>query len=81
MEIVHGEYILREKPEPTRWVDPQGRQPAAGFEPVVATVQKALALVTPTGQDEVINQIRERLELYKQEKPYILSQTSRQKHR
>jgi hypothetical protein len=26
-EIVHGEYILRKKPEPTLWVDPEGRRP------------------------------------------------------
>ncbi len=43
------------------------------FDLAVSTVQKALALVPPTHNDEVINQIRERLLLYKQGKPYTLN--------
>jgi len=47
------------------------------FELAVATVQKALDLVSPAHQDEVTNQIRERLELYKQGKPYRLTPSER----
>ena len=42
------------------------------FDLAVSTVQKALALVSPTHNDAVTNQIRERLLLYKQGKPYTL---------
>jgi hypothetical protein len=42
------------------------------FDLAVSTVQKALALASPTAQDGVTKQIRERLELYKQGKPYTL---------
>jgi cytochrome c-type biogenesis protein CcmH/NrfG len=42
------------------------------FDLAVSTVQKALALASPTAQDEITKQIRKRLELYKQGKPYTL---------
>ena len=42
------------------------------FDLAVSTVEKALALVSSAHHGEVTKQIRERLELYKQGKPYIL---------
>jgi tetratricopeptide (TPR) repeat protein len=42
------------------------------FDLAVSTVQKALALVSDSHQDEVTKQIRERLDLYKQGKAYTL---------
>jgi tetratricopeptide (TPR) repeat protein len=42
------------------------------FDLAVSTVQKALALTSPTAQDAITKQIRERLELYKQGKPYTM---------
>lgn len=42
------------------------------FDLAVSTVQKALALASPTHQAGVTKQIRDRLELYKQGKPYTL---------
>ena len=50
------------------------------FELAVSTVQKALALTSPNAQDEITKQIHERLELYRQGKPYTLdpNQTSAQ---
>jgi tetratricopeptide (TPR) repeat protein len=42
------------------------------FELAVSTSQQALTLVSPTAQDAITKQIRRRLELYRQEKPYTL---------
>jgi tetratricopeptide (TPR) repeat protein len=42
------------------------------FDLAVSTVQKALALASPNAQDGVTKQIRRRLALYKQGKPYTL---------
>jgi hypothetical protein len=42
------------------------------FYSVFARPQKALDLASATAQDEVTKQIRRRLELYKQGKPYTL---------
>ncbi|MHC4462793.1 MAG: tetratricopeptide repeat protein [Planctomycetota bacterium] len=47
------------------------------FDLAVSTVQEALDLVSPAHQDEVTKQIRERLELYKQGKPYRLKPSER----
>ena len=47
------------------------------FELAVSTVQKALALASPTAQNAITIQIRRRLELYRQEKQYTLDPSKR----
>lgn len=42
------------------------------FDLAVSTVQEALDLVSPARQDQITKQIRQRLQLYKQGKPYTL---------
>jgi tetratricopeptide (TPR) repeat protein len=52
---------------------------AAGhFDLAVETAQKALALATAEQNDELVNQIGKRLELFKQAKPYQLSAPSKE---
>ncbi len=52
---------------------------AAGqFDRAVETAQKALALASTDQNDELVGQIRKRLELFKQAKPYQLSAPARE---
>ena len=62
------------KPDEIRVLDTLAAAYAATgrFDLAVSTVQKALDLASPKYQDGVTKQIRERLELYKQGKPYTL---------